>query len=752
MNRLVKALILGALAATSGVLLTLFPFTFDLEESWGLDLLFQLRGTRQPPPDIVVVSIDKESADHLGLPTDPARWPRSLHARLIASLERQGAAVIVFDLLFDQPRSAEDDQAFADAIRQTRNVILAAHLTRETVPLAGGGGASAGHLTIERLVPPLPDLAEAALALAPFPLPKVPVRVSQYWAFKAGAGDIPTLPVVAFQVFALDAYDRFIRLLEQASPGLAGSLPSTRGDVTSSGRVEEIIHRVRELFQRDPEVGERMREQLRLLPPGSADAAQGEMLAALLDLYAGPASRHLNFYGPPRTIATIPYFRALSPESATHPGSTGLDLRGKAVMVGLSEQDQSRQRDGFYTVFSQPSGSDLSGVEIAATALANLRERMPVRPLPVYAHLAIVLIWGVSIGVLARLLPTLASAPGVIAGSLLYGLLASHVFTSGALWLPLVIPLLFQVPLAFLGAVLWRYFDTYQERQVVRKALRHYLPSQVADQLVRDFGDVMSSNQLVHGTCLSTDAQRYTALAELLGPKDLAALLNKYYAALFDPVKQYGGMVQDVVGDSMLAIWATPHPDAGQRQQACLAALAIASTVDRFNAQAGTQRLPTRIGLHAGEMLLGNVGAIDHFEYRAVGDIVTTATRLEGLNKHLGTRILLTEDVLNQVNGFLTRELGTFLLAGKSRPLVVHELVGRNTEAIATQPGLYAVFAEALAAYRGQSWKEAMDLFHECLVLAGEDGPSRFYARLCAQYLEQPPGGTWDGVVRFDQK
>ena len=163
--------------------------------------------------------------------------------------------------------------------------------------------------------------------------------------------------------------------------------------------------------------------------------------------------------------------------------------------------------------------------------------------------------------------------------------------------------------------------------------------------------------------------------------------MNRYYAVLFEPVKRHGGLVQDVVGDSMLAVWATTEPDLSLRSRACLAALDIASAVDRFNAASGRLALPTRIGLHSGQLLLGSVGAMDHYEYRAVGDIVNTATRLEGLNKHLGTRLLVSADVLQGLEGLMSRELGAFLLAGKSRPIVVHELIARAADATAGGQG-----------------------------------------------------------------
>jgi adenylate cyclase len=147
--------------------------------------------------------------------------------------------------------------------------------------------------------------------------------------------------------------------------------------------------------------------------------------------------------------------------------------------------------------------------------------------------------------------------------------------------------------------------------------------------LARDKG------QRVYGICLMTDAERYTALCERLEPERLHALMNRYYEALFEPVIRRGGIISNIVGDSMLALWTTELPDRRSREQACLAALEIADAAERFNLAQDGIRLPTRIGLHCGELVLGPVGAADHYEYRAVGDIVNTASRVQGLNKGL---------------------------------------------------------------------------------------------------------------------
>ena len=110
--------------------------------------------------------------------------------------------MIVFDILFNEKGVPEHDAQLTQAMLKAGNVILADYLRKDTAPLFDTSGAQYGTLNIERVIPPLPAFEEACLTSAPFPLPKIPVRLNSYWAFKTEAGDLPTLPVAAFQAFA----------------------------------------------------------------------------------------------------------------------------------------------------------------------------------------------------------------------------------------------------------------------------------------------------------------------------------------------------------------------------------------------------------------------------------------------------------------------------------------------------------------------------------------------------------------------
>jgi adenylate cyclase len=275
----------------------------------------------------------------------------------------------------------------------------------------------------------------------------------------------------------------------------------------------------------------------------------------------------------------------------------------------------------------------------------------------------------------------------------------------------------------------------------------------VVDQLAKDIANLKGTTQVVYGTCLFTDAGDYTTLSERMSPNELSDFLGRYFEALFQPVRKHDGLIVDLKGDSILAIWKGPQDDPALRKKACLAALEMAESVARFNQSVAPYSLPTRIGLHAGEFTIGAVGAVDHFEYRPTGDVVNTASRVEGFNKYVGTQIAVSEEVIRGLDGLLTRELGAFRLKGKGKPLGLHELVNHAEPIDQAQRETCAMFAEGLAAFRSRSWEQARNTFSQCIDFAGKDGPSQFYLTLCNQYLNTPPSDEpWDAVVTLEKK
>ena len=314
--------------------------------------------------------------------------------------------------------------------------------------------------------------------------------------------------------------------------------------------------------------------------------------------------------------------------------------------------------------------------------------------------------------------------------------------------MPTIVPLAIILPAVFLLVVIHRYATARREREHVRQALRLYLPEHVVEQLSCDLSYIRTGDQMIYAACLLSDAENYTTLAEQMDPRELSRLMKDYYEHLFRPVNQQGGLVCNVVGDAMFALWPARQTRLTQRTGACQAALQILDAVECFNDDHPEHRLPTRIGLHAGDLLMGNIGAADHFEYAPVGDIVNTASRLEGLNKHLGTRIVASAEAIDGVTAVGTRFVGSFLLGGKTQPVDVYEVTSRQGRKTTYDCGS-DTFSEALRLFRLRRWDEAAARFRAVLSVMADDGPSLFYLGCCAAYKQQPPPADWSGAIRI---
>ncbi len=724
-----KGVILGLIGGLLGAFLGLGSWALELEENTGLEWLFHQRGAIQPPDEIAIIAIDKHSADQLGLPNESEKWPRQLHAQLVTQLATAGVKSITFDMLFKTPRDPVDDHAFANAVDSANNVILFEFMKKELA----NGTTTDQTMTIRKRIQPIPPLVDAAAALAPFPLPKVPLKVSQFWRFAPDAGDAPTLPTTTLQLYTLAAYDDFRTLLQQVAPQHLALLPATQQIILQQKVLVPFIHQLKRLFTDHP-----------------------ALMATLTSAAKHPAnvfqhSQYLNYYGPPRTITTIPFHQIIQSNSTPEYRSQLAALKGKIIFVGYSAELQWEQKDGFYSVYSRDDGLDISGVEIAATATANLLQDRAVQPLSATTHFATLLLWGLIIGIIAYQLPAIIATLSTLILVAGYSTLGLYQFSNAHLWLPLLIPLLIQAPLILFAGIIWKHLETVRERHNIHQAFSHYLPGQVVEQLSKDSSQLAPGGQLQYGVCLFTDAAQYTRLSEQMSPDALGMLMNRYYAAIFAPIHAHQGSISDVVGDAVMALWPSTKPSAELRNAACHAAIELIYAIEQFNRNNPSHQLPTRIGIHCGEILLGNVGAVGRIEYRATGDVVNTTSRIEGMNKQFGTRLLVSHDVLHDQSDFQQRPLGRFILAGKSRPIQLHELICRIDDATENQRQLCSQFATALALFQQEKWREAHTLFRE-IASTYNDNASHYYLNICQKFQHTPPAAPWDGTITIETK
>ncbi|HEY9193648.1 MAG TPA: adenylate/guanylate cyclase domain-containing protein, partial [Methyloversatilis sp.] len=720
-KRIGKALAVGVLTALAGVLIALTDAGTTFERSVGLSWLFNIRGPVAPPSDVVVVAIDGRTGDQLGLPSLPREWPRSTHARLVDELTRRGAAAIVFDMQFDKPKSPDDDRIFARAVDASDRVVLIELVTGKRQPVADAEGRTTGTIWVEELVQPLPMLIDAAKGLATFPLPKIDAAVYEFWVFKESVGDAPTLPAVALQVHALKVHREWMSLLRRIDPAAFDGVPGEAAGIGKAAQLHGLMGSFRSVFEKDPGAADRL-QHLIALDPQLSGSDDGRLLRALTGLYGGDPHRLLNFYGPPGTIPTVPYQDVLGGREAG-----GFDFRGKTVFVGFSDLYDPGHPDRFYTVFTNADGVDLSGVEIAATAFGNLMTDRSTRTLDGIQMLAVLLGFGLLAGSLAYLLPAVAGVPLVIVLAGAYAAVAQWLFNGSGLWIPVATPLLVQFPLALFLGLSGQYLLERTRGQRMSKALSYYLPESVARDLTDRQVDPHAFNKVVYGTCLATDMSGFSTISEELPPDQLAVFLNDYFDTLARALKRQQVDVTEFRADAIMCAWTADSPDMMVRRRAVLAALEAADAIGTFKARHPMLKASLRVGLEAGHFYVGHAGGGGHFVFSIVGDTANTASRIEGLNKHVGTQILATGAVVAGLDGFQLRPLGDFQFVGKTVGIPIFEIMGLSGDASETQRRLLERFADALAVFQSADWASAATLFEALLGDYPDDGPTRFY-------------------------
>ncbi len=727
-NAVFSALLIGAL----GAVLSLTKLGLYFEEEWGLAWLFKARGAIAAPRDVIIISVDKTSEEQLRLPENPEKWPRSIYTRLIETLNRYDPAVIAFNVYFGEDRNAANDIRLAKAIAAGNNVILSNYLKQYTFPSAD----PTNEFTYEKIIDPIPVLTHAALGAAPFPLPKTATTVKQFWTYKKSAGGIPTFPVAVFECYALNrAYPEILRLLQQIEPTLPPRMPPTFAQLAEKSAVLDISRQIRQAF-----AAKSLAQLQALLAMAHYPPASTRLLQSWFALAKGTDSRYFNHYGANGAITTIPFHQVLK-DKRLNPGL----IRRKIVVIGYSENLAPEKLQGFYTNFSGGDSISVSSTEIAATAIANLIDGGGIRLLPPLYQCVLVLLWSFLLLGVCRLCSYRLATGLVILLTTAYAAFAYFRFTVDQIWLPLFVPLLLQTPAVAIVMLFSYLHKNKQDQQNLHKTLSYYLPDNVISDIANQarLEAMTHYGELVHGVCMATDAGRYTALSETMAPQALKAILNQYYGVMFPLVKNHHGIISDVIGDAMLALWATPLAVTQHKINACHAALDIKTAIERFN-RSQPHQLPTRLGLHFGEMHLGNIGAMEHFEYRAVGDIVNTAVRIEGLNKLLGTQILVSANVLEGVSGFFTRELGAFVLKGKANPVVLFELIASVGHVLPYWPPLAAAFDHALNLFQSHRWSEALSAFQSINQHHPGDGPTLFYIHYLNQRLPDRPDSTRD--------
>jgi len=634
--------------------------------------------------EVVIVYMDEDSYTQLGQSPN-SPWSRGLHARLVRQLTKDGARSVFFDVVFDS--ESPEDPAFAAALAENKNVFLGATFnTNSEKPLT-------------------PDEAE---------------RYQQVG-------------------LASEQLSRPARSLAKAAHGW-GLLVF---------RPVDSDYGVRRLYP-----GKLRQEGLDPWPVATWQMAQALGARLPTENKSRFAHRWINYYGPGGTVESVSYYRPLLPDGGVPAGF----FKDKVVFVGGRSQlgnGAKKLLDEFSTPWARFHDRAFTpGTEIHANIFLNLLHHEWLERLPFSTEQWFVILFGVALGALRWMQPWRVIVLSVFAAGAVV-VVSCLVQWHAHLWWNWAVPVFVQLPLGVVLAVASRYYLEERRKRKLRSAFGFYLSPDLASEIAERNFVLAPGGEKVTATMVFTDLEGFTTLSEKLGDSArLGEELTAYFTRTTDEILAEKGTVIKFIGDAVFAAWGAPLPQADQAERAVRAAWKLAQVsemdviVQQPDGTTATVHVRTRVGIHTGEALAGNLGSARRFDYTLIGDAVNFAARLEGANKYTGTAILLSDDTAQRLGGkFLLRRLGAFKVKGKAKAVVIHELLGDNP---AARSGWLDAFEAALAAWTSGDLAAARAGFEK--VKAGRngiDGPSQFYLDRIDGVLVAP---GWNGEVELEGK
>ncbi len=289
--------------------------------------------------------------------------------------------------------------------------------------------------------------------------------------------------------------------------------------------------------------------------------------------------------------------------------------------------------------------------------------------------------------------------------------------------------------------------NTIEEIGTLNVAYARFVPRAFLDLLgksdVRDvrLGDGVEREM----TVLFSDVRSFTTISEALSPNETFGFINGLLSHTGPVVREYGGIVDKYVGDAIMALFPAAADDALR------AAIALQAAVHAHNAERaarGATPIVVGVGLHRGSVMLGTIGEHERMDGTVIADAVNVASRVEGLTKYFGARVIVTEEVraaLTDPAAYEMRYLGRVAVMGKRTGVGLYEVIdGDPPERRAAKRAAAETFAQAVAAFTGGAFARAAALFAIVLGADADDGAARYlHERACAL---EAAGGAWEGV------
>ncbi|MBL6987876.1 MAG: HAMP domain-containing protein [Methylobacter sp.] len=289
-----------------------------------------------------------------------------------------------------------------------------------------------------------------------------------------------------------------------------------------------------------------------------------------------------------------------------------------------------------------------------------------------------------------------------------------------------------------------------QEKELIRSTFNKYVDPAIVNELLSQPDKLKLGGERKEQTVLFSDIAGFTNFSEKLPAEALIKILNDYLSAMTIEISRQHGILDKFIGDAIMAFWGPQLCNEKHALNACQAALAMQKKLQRLRPRwvaNGGPEINIRIGIATGEMIVGNIGSEQARSYTCIGDKVNYSSRLESLNKHYGTQIMIDRQTADEITGFVLRELDTVRVKGRDVGETIYELIGEVNEVDNALLEKISRYQHALALYRAADFINAGQMFSTL----NTDAPSHTMYKRCL-YLQQNTPENWDGIYSMLDK
>lgn len=420
------------------------------------------------------------------------------------------------------------------------------------------------------------------------------------------------------------------------------------------------------------------------------------------------------------------------------------DFGDKFVLIGATAPNL---HDIYFVPTSE--GMGMAGVEIHAIILQNLilddflikQEKLSI--------LILILIFGYFCFFVFSKIKIYYVIPIIIVFLILYVFISIFLFSR----YNYVVDLFF-VPIGifiFTGVGIgMNYLQEKLQKIQLSRAFEKYMSKELLKDVLSRKEELKLGGEKKEISIFFSDIRGFTTLSEKMKPEELVSFINQYLTAMTSVIMQNKGVVDKFIGDAIMAIWNAPLDEKNHAYLACNSAIEQVNTLNNLKKKWKKKKLPEiniGCGINTGEVIVGNLGSHERFDYTALGDNVNLASRLEGLTKIYGVSIIISESTYNLIKDkFRCRRLDFVKVKGKDIPITIYELCVDFNENFVNK------YEKALQLYLKRDFKNALKEFENANRLRKKDLASKLFIERCKEYIRSPPGREWKGEFVMKEK